>query len=157
MPSQPASQPPSPGSPRRAQQRDAAVAFIEAINAHDVEHIVALLAADYEFVNSQGDRFQGEAFMRETWADQFNKHPDFRIRVGRLVADEEAVAIFGFSEGTYAPDGQLRVENRWSVPAAFLLMSREGKVSYFESFSDASMVYDLIQAATSQSATADDE
>ena len=125
-----------PPDTQRRQQREAAIAFIEAINAHDVDGIVALLSADYEFVNSQGDRFTGEAFMRETWADQFNKHPDFRIRVGRVVADEVAVAMFGFSEGTYAPDGVLRTENRWSVPAAFLLMSREGKISYFESFSD---------------------
>ena len=158
MPSQPASQPSEFDAQRRRTQRDAAVAFFEAINAHDVERIVALLSADYEFVNSQGDRFQGESFMRETWADQFNKHPDFRIRVGRVIADEEAVAMFGFSEGTYAPDGQLRSENRWSVPAAFLLMSREGKISYFESFSDASMVYDLIQASSaSQGAAADED
>lgn len=142
---------------QRVQQRGAAVGFIDAINAHNVDRIVSLLAADYEFVNSQGDRFQGEAFMRDTWADQFNKHPDFRIRVGRVVADEDAVAVFGFSEGTYAPDGQLRVENRWSVPAAFLLMSREGKISYFETFSDASMVYDLIQASSTSAGAAADE
>jgi ketosteroid isomerase-like protein len=137
---------------KRREQRDAAIAFIEAINAHDVTQIVERLAADYEFVNSSGDHFQGERFMRDEWTAQFAKHPDFRIRVGRVVADEDAVAVFGYSEGTYAPDGVMRPENRWSVPAAFLLMSRDGKISYFESFSDASMVYDLIQA--SQQATA---
>lgn len=133
--------------PQRTQQREAALGFIEAINAHDVSQIVARLADDYEFVNSSGDHFQGERFMRDEWTAQFAKHPDFRIRIGRIVADEEAVAIFGYSEGTYAPDGNIRPENRWSVPAAFLLMARDGKITYFESFSDASMVYDLIQAS----------
>lgn len=129
-----------------AQQKAAVLAFFDKINAHDVAGIVGLLADDYEYVNSSGDHFHGQTFMKETWADQFSKHPDFRIRVGRVVADEEAVAVFGFSEGTYAPDGKLRPENRWSVPAAFLVMGRAGKITYFESFSDASMVYDLIQS-----------
>ena len=111
--------------------------------------IVGLLSADYEFVNSSGDRFhQGQQFFRDEWASQFAKHPDFRIRVGKVIADEGGVALFGYSEGTYAPDGNLRPENKWSVPAAFLVMARDGKVTYFESFSDASMVYDLIQSRT---------
>lgn len=130
-----------------AQQKESALAFIDKINAHDVDGIVGSLSADYEFVNSSGDHFHGSKFMRDEWAAQFKKHPDFKIRIGRVVADAEAVAIFGYSEGTYAPDGKLVPENRWSVPAAFLLMSREGKISYFESFSDASMVYDMMQAA----------
>ena len=142
-----------PQDTKRRQQRETALAFIEAINAHDVNQIVALLADDYEFVNSSGDHFQGQRFMRDEWAAQFAKHPDFRIRIGRVIADEESVAVFGYSEGTYAPDGTLRPENRWSVPAAFLLMSREGRISYFESFSDASMVYDLIQASQQATAT----
>lgn len=127
-------------------QRETALAFLDRINAHDVDGIVGLLSDEYQFVNSSGDEFRGQQFMRETWLDQFSKHPDFRIRASRVIADGNGVAIFGFSEGTYAPDGQLREENKWSVPAAFLLTARGGKVTYFETFSDASMVYDLMQA-----------
>lgn len=130
-----------------ARQKQSAMAFIDRINAHDVDGIVDSLSPDYEFVNSSGDHFHGSKFMRDEWAAQFKKHPDFRIRIGRVVADAQAVAIFGYSEGTYAPDGKLTPENRWSVPAAFLLMSRDGNITYFESFSDASMVYDMMQAA----------
>jgi ketosteroid isomerase-like protein len=145
------------GQPSKSAQNKAAVlAFVEVINAHDVPGIVALLADDYKYVNSSGDHFHGKAFMRDEWASQFQKHPDFRIRVGRIVADDDAVAVFGYSEGTYAPDGVLRAENRWSVPAAFLVMTRGGQITYFESFSDASMVYDLIQATQQQAADAGD-
>ncbi len=132
-----------------ARQKEAALAFIDRINAHDVNGIINSLSPDYEFVNSSGDHFHGSSFMRDEWTAQFKKHPDFKIRIGRVVADNEAVAIFGYSEGTYAPDGKLTPENRWSVPAAFLLMSRDAKITYFESFSDASMVYDMMQAADS--------
>ena len=126
--------------------RATALAFLDRINAHDVDGIVGLLSDEYQFVNSSGDQFSGRQFMRETWADQFAKHPDFRIRVQTTIADEQGVAIFGFAEGTYAPDGgELREENKWSVPAAYLLMAAGGKVTYFETYSDASMVYDLMQ------------
>lgn len=143
------SSPPSPET--LAAQKQTVLAFVEAINAHDVNAIVDLLSADYEFVNSSGDRFhQSPQFFRDEWSSQFAKHPDFRIRVGKVIADAEGVALFGYSEGTYAPDGELRPENRWSVPAAFLAMARNGKVTYFESFSDASMVYDLIQSRAAE-------
>ena len=129
----------------RSSPRATALAFVDRINAHDVDGIVGLLSDEYQFVNSSGDQFSGRQFMRETWADQFAKHPDFRIRVQTVIADENGVAIFGFSEGTYAPDGELREENKWSVPAAYLLTASAGKVTYFETYSDASMVYDLMQ------------
>lgn len=134
-----------------ARQRQAALSFIDRINSHDVDGIVDSLSPDYEFVNSSGDHFHGSKFMRDEWTAQFKKHPDFKIRIGRVVADGQAVAIFGYSEGTYAPDGKLVPENRWSVPAAFLIMSRDGNITYFESFSDASMVYDMMQAVDGDS------
>jgi uncharacterized protein (TIGR02246 family) len=118
--------------------------FVDAINAHDVEGIVRLMSPEYVFVNSSGDRFTGEDFMRETWAKQFRDHPDFKIVVEKIIADEQGVAVFGTAEGTYAPDGKKRPERRWTVPAAFLGMAAAGKMTYWESFSDASIVYDLI-------------
>lgn len=138
-------------SPAAAAQRQTVLSFVDAINAHDVDGIVGLLSADYEFVNSSGDRFhQGRQFFRDEWSSQFAKHPDFRIRVGKVIADEGGVALFGYSEGTYAPDGELKPENKWSVPAAFMAMARDGKITYFETFSDASMVYDLIQSRNAE-------
>lgn len=123
--------------------------FVERINARDVEGILGLMADDYVFVNSSGDRFTGRAFMRETWRSQFANHPDFRIRVHRVVADDEGVGVFGWSEGTYSPDGVLCEENRWEVPAAFFGIARSGKMTHWQVFSDASIVFDLIQSRSS--------
>jgi ketosteroid isomerase-like protein len=120
--------------------------FIERINAHDVDGIVALMSKDYEFVNSSGDHFRDLQFLKDTWRAQFQNHPDFKIRVDRVICDGECVGIFGFSEGTYSPDGVLREENHWEVPAAFLGIVRDGKVAYWETYSDASIVFDLIKS-----------
>jgi len=122
------------------------MAFLDRINAHDVDGILGMLAEDYRFVNSAGDHFTGREFMRREWEAQFRQHPDFRIRVERIVADDSAVAVFGWSEGTYAPDGVMRDENRWEVPAAFLGIARGAEVVHWQTFSDASIVFDLIKS-----------
>ncbi len=130
------------------------LAFIDRINDHDVEGIVDLLDDDDHVVNSAGDKFAGHEFMRETWESQFSLHPDFRIRVQRTIADEDGVAVFGWSEGTYAPDGVMRDENRWEVPAAFLGVAHEGKMTHWEVYSDASIVFDLMKARNAAEAAA---
>lgn len=122
--------------------------FIERINAHDVDGIMALVSTDYEYINSSGDHFRDREFIRDTWRAQFENHPDYRLRVQRVIADDEAVAVFGWAEGTYAPDGVLRDDNHWEVPCAFQVVARDGKVTYFESYSDASIVFDLIKSRT---------
>ena len=128
--------------------KETVLAFIERINQHDVEGIMSLLADDYVFVNSSGDRFQGRQFMRETWRSQFEQHPDFEIDVERIVADSEAVGVFGWSKGTYRPlsrPGEADEEDHWEVPAAFLGIARGGKMVHWQVFSDASIVFDVIK------------
>lgn len=134
--------------------KTAVLAFIDRINDHDVEGIVAMLSDDYHFVNSAGDKFAGHEFMRETWQSQFALHPDFRIRVDRVIANGEGVAVFGWSEGTYAPDGVMRDENRWEVPAAFLGIAHNGRMTHWEVYSDASIVFDLMKSRNAAEAAA---
>ena len=59
-------------------------------------------------------------FLKDTWRAQFENHPDFKIRSDRVIGEGQCVGVFGFSEGTYSPDGVMREENHWEVPAAFL-------------------------------------
>src|SRR5437764_15484822 len=93
---------------RMSSNKETVLAFIDRINAHDVQGIIDLMADDYQFVNSSGDRFRDLEFMRQTWESQFQTHPDFQIRVQRIIADDEGVAVFGWAEGTLrAPDGTM--------------------------------------------------
>ncbi|MDW8262005.1 MAG: nuclear transport factor 2 family protein [Phycisphaerales bacterium] len=129
-----------------ATMKDTVLKFIDRINAHDVNGIMQLMSPAYEFVNSSGERFRDRQFIRETWEAQFRNHPDYTIRVQRVIADEEGVGVFGTASGTYAPDGILREEDRWEVPSAFLVIARDGQVTYFESFADTSIVFAVMQS-----------
>ena len=126
--------------------KETVLAFVERINAHDVEGILGLMAEDYTFINSAGDRFHGKKFMRDTWQAQFEQHPDFRIEVERVIADDGAVAIFGKAVGTYSQHGEMYDENHWEVPAAYLGIAEGGKMVHWQVFSDTSMVFDVIKA-----------
>jgi len=126
--------------------KETVLAFIDRINAHDVDGILDLMADNYTFVNSSGDHFHGKEFMRDTWRSHFILYPDFHIDIKRVLADEDAVAVFGIAEGTYSPDGEMDEENHWETPAAFLGMARGGKMTHWQVYSDASIVFDIIKS-----------
>lgn len=126
--------------------KETVLAFVDRINAHDVAGIIDLMADDYKFVNSAGDTFGGKDMMRATWTEHFHQYPDFKIRVQRVVADDEGVGVFGVSQGTYSPDGKFDEENHWEVPAAFLGVARNGKMIFWQTWSDSSWVFDIIEA-----------
>lgn len=122
------------------------LAFVDRINAHDVEGILDLMADDYVFINSAGDTFRGRPFMRATWRAHFEQYPDFRIRVDRALEDAGAVGLFGCAQGTLSHAGELWDENHWEVPAAFLGIANGDKMVHWQVFSDTSMVFDVIKA-----------
>lgn len=126
--------------------KETVLEFVARINSHDVDGILDLMADDYRFVNSAGDTFRGKAFMRATWRAHFVQYPDFQIRVDRVIADDDAVAIFGLAQGTLTRNGELLEENHWEIPSAFLGVAIDGKMTHWQVFSDASIVYDLIKA-----------
>ena len=124
--------------------RDTILNFIDRINAHDVEGIVALMSPDFHFINSSGDSYTGK-FMEQEWKKYFDAYPDFQIHVDRVIADDGGVAVFGWSEGTYATRNHLDEENHWSVPAAWLGTARDGKVTHWQVFADNSWVFEILK------------
>ncbi|MDG2027927.1 MAG: nuclear transport factor 2 family protein [Acidimicrobiales bacterium] len=57
---------------------EVAVAFNAAINARDVERLVALMSPDHRFVDSGGVVVAGRRPCRETWTSFFESFPDYR-------------------------------------------------------------------------------
>jgi hypothetical protein len=111
----------------RAGQGPAAVVerLLEAINAHDLEAMVACFADDYlnEWPAHPQRGFRGSAQVRRNWSQIFAGVPDLRARVPRIAVDGatvwtewdiygtrrdgaaflmRGVAIFGVAEGRLA-------------------------------------------------------
>jgi ketosteroid isomerase-like protein len=60
-------------------------AFVERINAHDVDGLCALLEDDHVFIDGLGQTVAGRKAMRKAWQSYFAIVPDYWIRVERTL------------------------------------------------------------------------
>ena len=110
--------------------------FVDRINAHDVNGLIALMSADHVFIDSLGGRSARPA-IETGWRQYFATVPDYWVRVDRLVDDESALILLGTAGGTYVPKGgEMRPENKWETPAVWRAVIRDGKVSEWRIFAD---------------------
>jgi len=112
------------------------LAFLEAINAHDVEKLYSLMSDEHTFVDGLGNKMSGKESMRKAWAGYFQLFPDYRVSHEEIFAQGEIVAAFGSAEGTYAAKGELRAENHWRVPAAWKAVVRHGLLTEWRVYTD---------------------
>jgi uncharacterized protein (TIGR02246 family) len=116
---------------------DAVRRFVGAINARDPDAILALMSPRPTFVDSLGASIRGRRKMRAAWAAYFAMVPDYRVRVRERLIRGARVALLGWAEGTYAPEGRRRPERRWRTPAAWLaVVDRAGRVREWRVYAD---------------------
>jgi hypothetical protein len=53
--------------------------------------------------------------------------------------------MFGAARGTFAPEGPLREENRWEIPAAWLAEVGENLIVSFRVYADNKPVYEIME------------
>ena len=92
--------------------RDIAIRFNDAINARDIEALVALMTDDHRFVDTGGDAFEGIDRCREIWAGFFSAFPDYRNHVETVTEKDGHVVITGRST---CADARLAGPALWSV------------------------------------------
>jgi uncharacterized protein (TIGR02246 family) len=114
----------------------AAQAFVRAINRQDVNALAELMTEDHRFTDSLGNVVEGREKMRAGWAAYFRMVPDYTIAVEETYSDGPVVIMLGDVGGTYAPDGELRPENRWKTTAALRAVIEDGKVSEWKVYAD---------------------
>ncbi len=115
---------------------DIAQRFVERINAHDVEGLVALMTPNHRFVDSLGVATHGQAALRAAWQGYFRMVPDYALTIERTLADHDDVVLLGIARGTYSPDGTLRPVNAWEAPVALRARVRDGRVAEWRVYAD---------------------
>ena len=110
--------------------------FVERINAHDLDGMVALLASDHRLIDSMGAELHGRDGVREGWRQYFVMVPDYTVDVARSFSDGPEVVLLGNARGTYTADGTLQAGNAWSTPVACRALIRDGLVAEWQVYSD---------------------
>ena len=94
------------------------------------------MAPEYRFVDSLANVVEGREKMRAGWAGYFKMVPDYSIAVDEIFCDGSIVLMLGLAEGTYAPDGVMKPENRWKTPVALRAQVENGLVVEWRVYAD---------------------
>ncbi|UCF09917.1 MAG: nuclear transport factor 2 family protein [Candidatus Bipolaricaulota bacterium] len=81
------------------------VAFVESINAADLEGIAARTAPSYTFVDMEGEvhLIEGRTAVEASWDEYLTAYPDYTILVQSVLRSGDGVAIVGQTEGSHLP------------------------------------------------------
>ena len=128
---------------------EVAFAFVEAINAKDIESLSALMTVNHKFIDGDGSEHVGKVQMKEGWTEHLKLIPDLTLSISRHFVENNTVVLLGQSKGTIIQNGELRPENSWEVPCAWRVLIESGKVAEWQLFANQCslhMIYDRIIA-----------
>jgi len=80
--------------------------------------------------------FAGRLALEQGWRAYFAMVPDYAIEPTGVFENGETVVQLGTARGTYAPEGELRSDLRWSTSAAFRARIDDGLVAEWQVFAD---------------------
>ncbi len=112
------------------------LAFIKAINRHEIASLTNLMTSDHEFVDSLGTVVGGIDSMRQAWIAYFFMIPDYRIEVSGVFPQGTTVVVTGKACGTVAVGGALPTANSWEMPLAVQAEVHEGRIARWQVFAD---------------------
>ena len=116
-------------------------AFIDCINAHDVDGLGGLMSDDHTFIDAHGNEVVGRETMVAGWRGYFAWFPDYYIEVTDAFENGGTLAMFGFAGGSFKgkPSGS------WRLPAAWKAVVKEGRVALWQVFADTKIPFEIIE------------
>lgn len=126
------------------QTGEVVVAFVEAINAHDVAALGELMTDHHLFIDSLGNRVVGAVAMLAGWRHYFAMFPDYRIDPDKILTEGSEAILHGSAHGTLHRDGAPVVGGTWIVLGAWRAVVSGGQVSLWQVYADNKPVYDLL-------------
>jgi len=81
--------------------RETISAFVDRINAHDVEGLGALMSDEHTFIDAHGNQISGREQMLGGWRGYFEWFPDYFIEVTDVFEDGDNFALIGFAGGSF--------------------------------------------------------
>ena len=121
-------------------------AFMNAINSHDLARLSNLMTENHIFIDSLGNSVKGRDKMIAGWKQYFAFCPDYWLSHDEFLERDTLVAVFGAAGGTVAAQGELPIENKWRVTAAWLAKVENGRVKEWRVYADNKHVYEILSA-----------
>ena len=116
-------------------------AFVDSINAHDVDRLGALMTDDHCFIDAHGNEIVGRETMVAGWRGYFEWFPDYFIEITDVFEDGEKFAMFGFAGGSFKG----KESEAWRLPAAWKAFVKDGRVALWQVFADTKIPFEIIE------------
>jgi ketosteroid isomerase-like protein len=125
--------------------RETVQAFIDRINAHDVDGLGELMSDGHTFIDAHGNEVSGKDKMVPGWRGYFEWFPDYYIEVtdvfaGEPSADGQTFAMFGFAGGSFKG----KKTESWRLPAAWKAIVKDSHVTLWQVFADTKIPFEII-------------
>jgi uncharacterized protein (TIGR02246 family) len=121
--------------------RQIILAFIEAINAGDVDALSQLMTDDHAFIDAHGNEVTGREQMTAGWRGYFEWFPDYRIEVTDIFENGEEFALYGFAGGSFKGNP----EAAWRLPAAWKAIVEDGRIARWQVYADTKIPFEIIE------------
>jgi hypothetical protein len=112
--------------------RETVLAFVDAINAHDVARLGESMSDDHTFVDPYGSGVVGREAMLAGWRGYFEWFPDYQIEVNDIFERENEFAMFGFAGGSFKG----ATDRKWRLPAAWKAVVHDGRITLWQVVAD---------------------
>lgn len=116
-------------------------AFIDAINAHDVEALAKLMSDDHIFIDPHGNEMRGLETMTAAWRGYFEWFPDYYIEVSDVFENGDTCATCGFAGGSFKGNA----DAKWRLPAAWKAIVKDGHIALWQVFADTRIPFEIIE------------
>jgi len=122
-------------------ETETVLAFVEAINNHDVDRIVSLCTEDHRFIDAHGGSVHA-GNLASAWRGYFHFMPHYGIEVETVLRERNVVAVFGSAWGSM---NALNPDDRsWGRPCAWQAHVHDNRIRRWQVYVDTKPVFDLL-------------
>jgi len=122
--------------------KETILAFLEAINAHDVDSLAELMTDDHTFVDPYGSEVTGREPMLAGWRGYFEWFPDYQIEVDDIFENENEFGMF-LRRRSFTG----HADRNWRLPAAWKAIVRDGQIALWQVFADTKIPFETMSAS----------
>jgi ketosteroid isomerase-like protein len=127
--------------------KDIVLAFVKAINDHDVDKIYDLMSDGHVFIDGSGGKHVGKTGMKEDWQDYYQMFPDYSIQITDVLEDNSIIGLFGHASGSYRI--VKNETNFWKTTAAWKVTVENKKIMNWQVFCDYTQLMEIIKKTNS--------
>ena len=124
--------------------KEIVLAFVKAINNHDVDKIFNLMSDDHIFIDGAGGKHIGKIDMKEGWQNYYQMFPDYSIQITDILEDNSIIGLFGYASASYMIIKD-KTNNFWKTTASWKAVVENNKIKHWQVYCDYTQLMEIIK------------